>query len=170
MAQRPMTPRPNKLRRAKLAQIEALRAEANERLRNISDQEFLIAGVAFYQAEGSKRDGEVIFANTDPRMILFFCVWLRRFFDVDESRLRVRLYLHEGLDIGEANSFWSELTGIPVASFQKPYRAQADQSIRSSKHPLGCPSVRYGCSRTHRAIMAMVDALLSWPLRSGVAQ
>jgi hypothetical protein len=27
-------------------------------------------------------------------MIDFFCRWLRAFFDVDESRLRVNLYLH----------------------------------------------------------------------------
>lgn len=162
--------KPNRLRLAKLAQIEALRAEADERLQEISDQEFLIAGLALYAAEGNKRDGEVTLANTDPRMIRFFCVWLRRFFAVDESRLRVRLYLHEGLDIGEANAFWSELTGIPEAAFQKPYRARADQSIRNSKHPKGCPSVRYSCSRTHRAIIAMADALLSWPIRSGVAQ
>jgi hypothetical protein len=162
--------KPNKLRLAKLAQIEDLRADANERLNDISNQEFLVAGLALYAAEGGKTDGEVAFANTDPRMILFFCTWLRRFFAVDESRLRLRLYLHEGLNIGEANAFWSELTGIPLSSFRKPYRAAADPSIRKSKHPLGCPSVLYGCSRTHRGIMAMVDALLSWPNRSGVAQ
>ncbi|MBW3595603.1 MAG: hypothetical protein KY391_08505 [Actinobacteria bacterium] len=162
--------RPNKLRLAKLAQIQALRDEANERLLEISDQEFLIAGLALYAAEGNKRDGEVSLANTDPRIILFFCRWLRRFFEVDESRMRLRLYLHEGLDIEEANAFWSGLTGIPVTAFQKPYRAKADPSIRNSKHPMGCPSVRYSCSRTHRGIMGMVDALLSWPTRSGVAQ
>lgn len=136
----------------------------------ISDREFLIAGLMLYAAEGNKRDGEVALANTDARMIRFFCVWFRRFFDVDESRLRVRLYLHEGLDIGEANAFWAELTGIPLTAFQKPYRARADQSIRNSKHPMGCPSVRYSCSRTHRAIMTMVDALLILPIPSGVAQ
>ena len=170
MNEQPASPRPNKLREAKLAQIEALRAEANDRLMNVSEREFLIAGLALYAAEGNKRDGEVAFANTNPSMILFFCVWLRRFFDVDESRLRLRLYLHHGLNIDEANSFWSHLTGISEASFQKPYRAIADGSIRKSKHPMGCPTVRYACSRTHRGIMAMVDALLSWPIRSGVAQ
>src|SRR5688572_20452853 len=103
-------------------------------------------------------------------MIAFFCAWLRRFFDIDESRLRVRLYLHEGLDIDEANEFWSELTGIPIASFGKPYRAKADPSIRRSKHPMGCPAVRYSCSKIHREIIAMTNALLSWPIRSGVAQ
>lgn len=162
--------RPNKLRLAKLAQIEAIRAEANERLLEISDQEFLIAGLALYAAEGGKTDGEVTFANTNPRMIGFFCSWLRRFFEVDESRLRLRLYLHEGLNLDEANEFWSKLTAIPITSFRKPYRAVVDRSIRNTKHPLGCPTVCYGCSRTHREIMAMVDALLSWPTRSGVAQ
>ena len=162
--------RPNKLRLATLAQIEALRTEANLRLSVISDREFLIAGLALYAAEGNKRDGEVALANTDPRMILFFCRWLRRFFEVDESRMRLRLYLHEGLDLEEANAFWSGLTGISVTGFQKPYRAKADHTIRNSKHPMGCPSVRYSCSRTHRSIMGMVDALLSWPTRSGVAQ
>src|SRR5688500_469046 len=89
--------KPSRLRVAKLAQIEALRAEAEERLEEISVREFLIAGLMLYSAEGNKRDGEVTLANTDPRMIRFFCVWLRRFFEIDESRLRVRLYLHEGL-------------------------------------------------------------------------
>ena len=43
-------------------------------------------------------------------MLRFFCAWLRHFFEVDESRLRMRLYLHQGLDLDEATAFWSELT------------------------------------------------------------
>ena len=162
---------PNRLARAKLDEIANEQKRGLERLRTLSDSEFLVAGAALYAAEGNKRDGEVTFANTDPRMILFFCTWLRRFFDVEESRLRVRLYLHEGLDIDNANAFWSELTGIPISQFQKPYRAVADQTLRHrSKHPMGCPSVRYSCSKTHRGIIGLCDALLSWPHRSGVAQ
>jgi hypothetical protein len=87
--------------------------------------------------------------------------WLRYFFDVDESRLRLRLYLHDGLDLGAANTFWAELTGIPVTQFHKPYRAVADATIRSSKHAFGCPVVGYSCSHTHRRIMGLVAALLS---------
>jgi hypothetical protein len=60
----------------------------------------------------------VKFANTDPRMIVFYCAWLRRFFEIDEARLRVRLYLHEGLDLAAAVAYWSELTGIPPSQFQ----------------------------------------------------
>jgi hypothetical protein len=68
----------------------------------VSEREFLVAGVALYAGEGSKTDGCVRFANSDPRMIYFYCCWLRRFFTVDESRLRVHLYLHEGLDLASA--------------------------------------------------------------------
>jgi ABC-type oligopeptide transport system ATPase subunit len=50
----------------------------------------------------------VRFANSDPRMILFFCIWLRHFFDIDESRLRLRLYLHQGLDLDAANTYWNQ--------------------------------------------------------------
>lgn len=88
-------------------------------------------------------------------------IWLRRFFDIDESRLRVWLYLHEGLDLEAALAFWSELTSIPLTQFGKPYRAKPDPSIRKAKHPMGCPAVSYSCTRTHRIVMALVDALLS---------
>ena len=94
-------------------------------------------------------------------MIVFFCAWLRRFFEVDESRLRVRLYLHVGLDLATAIAFWSALTGIPPSQFVKPYRAVPDPSIRRAKHVHGCVTVSYSCSATHRSVMGLVSALLS---------
>jgi hypothetical protein len=93
-------------------------------------------------------------------MIVFFCAWLRRFFQIDESRLRMTLYLHQGLDLAAATAYWSALTGIPAAQFQKPYRAVPDPSIRRAKHVHGCVTVGYSCSATHRAIMGLVAALL----------
>lgn len=80
---------------------------------------------------------------------------------MDERRLRVRLYLHEGLDLDAAVSFWASVTGIRPEQFGKPYRAVADPSLRTSKHRNGCVGVRYSCSRTHRAVMGLVAALLS---------
>ncbi|MBV9934556.1 MAG: hypothetical protein JO367_09665 [Actinobacteria bacterium] len=102
------------------------------------------------------------FTNSDPRMIVFFCAWFRRFFEVDESRLRIHLYLHEGLDLEAANAFWSRLTGIPETQFHKPYRAKPDPSMRQSKHPMGCPAVEYSCAETHRRVMGLVHALLGF--------
>lgn len=152
---------PNKLQRAKAADIEAGRTWGAEMIGELSDRDLLIAGTALYAGEGAKRDGAVSLANSDPRMISLHCRWLRRFFQVDESRLRLRLYLHEGLDLDVANRFWSELTGIPSTRFHEPYRAIDRAGYRTAKHVLGCPSVRYSCASTHRRVMGLVEALLS---------
>jgi hypothetical protein len=152
---------PNKLQRARQAEIDGFVAAGRRRLAHPTDRELLVAGVALYAGEGSKRDGAVGFANSDPRMIQLFIGWLRRFFAIDEGRLRVALYLHEGLDLAAAQAHWSAVTGVPVTQFRKPYRARADPSIRTSKHPMGCATVIYQSASVHREILGLMQALLS---------
>jgi Homeodomain-like domain len=152
---------PNALQRRRQAEIDRLLAEGQARIGRLSEREFLVAGVALYAGEGSKTDGYLRFANSDPRMVVFYCCWLRRFFEVDESRLRVRLYLHERLDLEAAIAYWSALIAIPASQFGKPYRAVPDPSIRHAKHVHGCVTVGYSCSATHRTVMGLVHALLS---------
>jgi transcriptional regulator with XRE-family HTH domain len=153
--------RPSRLALDKQAEIEHLLAQGRVCVGELSERDFLVAGIALYAGKGAKADGVVKFANSDPRMIESFCAWLRRFFVVDESRLRIYLYLHAGLDLDGAVAFWSDLTGTPPRQFGRPYRAVPDPSIRKSKHPMGCPAVAYASASTHRAVMGLVHALLS---------
>lgn len=44
--------------------------------------------------------------------------WLRRFFEVNETRISARLYLHQDLDLDAAEAFWSTLANIAIAQFQ----------------------------------------------------
>lgn len=145
----------------KLREIEECDAEGIRRLGTLDEDAFLAAGVALYAGEGAKTEGAVKLANTDSKIVAFFCTWLRRFFEVDESRLRVRLYLHEGLDLDQAEVFWSGVTGIPRSQFGKAYRAVPDAGIRHNKHVHGCAAVVYTCTRTHRRILGLIRALLS---------
>jgi AcrR family transcriptional regulator len=151
---------PNALQRRKQAEIDRLVEEGRARIGRLSEREFLVAGVALYAGEGSKQGGRVRFVNSDPRMVVFFCSWLRHFYEIDESRLRLALYLHQGLDLAAAMAYWSALTGVPESQFTKPYRAVPDPSIRHAKHVHGCIAVGYSCSATHRSIMGLVSALL----------
>jgi hypothetical protein len=153
--------RPHPAHEAKLRQIEELNSEGVGRIGTLSEQEFLVGGIALYAGEGAKGDGAVQFANTDPTMIRFFCAWLRRFFDVDESRLRVRVYLHQGLDLQASEAFWSGLTDVPRKQFRQAHRVVPEVGIRHNKHEHGCAYVYYCCSRTHRQIMGLIRALLS---------
>lgn len=148
------------LRRRKLAEIAACDAWGREQVGALSDRDLLIAGAALYAGEGSKGDGMVSLANTDAGILALFCRWLRAFFDVDEHRLRVMLYLHEGLDLEAARRHWAEVTGIPIEQFTKPYRAVVDGTRTSVRHVHGCATVRYACSRTHREVMGLVRALV----------
>lgn len=154
---------PNKLQRRKAAEIEEMRLDGRRVVGHLSERDLMVAGIALYAGEGSKTPGEVRFANSDPRMIAMFVEWMRRCFGVDPATMRLRLYLHEGLDLEAANRFWSALTGIPIDRFRAPYRAVADPSIRRSKHPMGCPAVCISSTRLHRRVMGLVDALLSFP-------
>lgn len=150
--------RPHPQHVAKLAEIAECDRAGLERIGKLSEDAFLAAGAALYAGEGAK--GALLFANTNAAMVAFFCAWLRRFFVIDESRLRVRVYLHAGLDLGAAEEFWSETTGIPRSQFRAPYRAKADATMRLNKHEHGCVYVGYWCSRTHREVMGLVRALL----------
>jgi hypothetical protein len=153
--------RPHPFHEAKLREIAELDQAGRQRIGKLNEDAYLAAGLALYAGEGAKAEGKVRFANTDPAMIGFFCAWFRHFFEIDESRLRARVYLHDGLDLDSAESFWSRVTGIPRSQFTKPYRAVRDATIRTNKHEHGCAYVDYCCTPTHRAIMGLVRALLS---------
>jgi transcriptional regulator with XRE-family HTH domain len=159
--QRPVFRNPSSLHLKKLAEIESADAWARTCVEALCEDAFFAAGIALHAGEGSRADRTVKFANTDPLMVSFFCRWLRKYFRVDESRLRVAVYLHDGLDLDAAESHWSRLTGIPRQQFRAAYRAKADTSIRTAKHIHGCCYVVYSCSSTHRRIMGLVRALLS---------
>ncbi|MCU1373034.1 MAG: hypothetical protein JWO68_320 [Actinomycetia bacterium] len=161
---------PNALQRAKAAEIDALLAEGRQRIGELSERDLLVAGTALYAGEGFKRDGLVGLANTDPRVVALFVRWLRACFTVDESRLRASVYLHEGLDIVAAEQHWSQVTGIPLGQFRKPYRATPRLGVHHTRHVHGCVRVWYSCSTTHRAIMGLLEALLPSTSHSEVAQ
>lgn len=159
--QRPTFVSPHPFHLAKLAEIDEMNRRGAERVSQFSDDATFAAGIALYAGEGSKTEGCVRFANSDPAMMRFFCTWLRRHFEIDEARLRVQVYLHQGLDLDAAERFWSRLTAVPRDHFTKSYRAVPDPSIRRNKHEHGCCYVSYSCTRTHRAIMGLVRGLLS---------
>ena len=153
--------RPHAQQRAKQEEVTRLLVEGRARIGKLSERDFLLAGTALYAGEGSKTGSAVIFTNSDPRMIAFFAAWMRQFLEIDETRLRMRLYLHQGLDLEAAMTFWSDLTAIPTSQFVKPYRAVADPSIRKSKHPMGCAGIVYSHAASLRTVLGLTEALLT---------
>lgn len=151
--------RPHPLHLAKLAEIDQCREEAAAWVSTWTERELTAFCLGLYAGEGNKTKSMVGLANTNPMLLLVFLTWLRSEFHIDESRLRVVLYLHEGLDLDAAVTFWSDLLDIPPSQFGKPYRAAADPTRRSRKHEYGCATVRYSCSLTIRRLLALIEAV-----------
>jgi hypothetical protein len=149
------------MRVKKEAEIEQCRQDAEAWAGRLTDRELTMFALGLYAGEGDKTGGEVAMANTNPLYLQVFLTWLRRTFEIDESRLRVLLYLHDGLDLDAALAFWCDKLRIPREQFTKPYRAVPDASIRHSKHVNGCPKVRYGDTSIKRRVLAMIEAV-SW--------
>ena len=145
---------------AKLAEIEQCNLEGRERLGQLSQQAFLAAGLALYAGEGAKRDGAVVFANTDPALVGFFCDWFRHFFVVEESRFRLRIYLHDDLDMDRAVRHWTEITNIAALQLIKPYRPRSKHGPTATKHEYGCAYISYSSTSIHRQITGLIAALM----------
>jgi hypothetical protein len=158
----PSSHKPHPLTLEKQRQLERCREEAEARVSSLTERDFFMYGLARYHGEGFKTETTGVgMANTDPGLLRMFAMWLRQFFEIDEQRLRARLYLHVGLDLAGATAYWSDLLDIPEAQFRKPYRAEPRGSYRRSKHEFGCPSVRYTDLLLHRRVMAMISAVSS---------
>ena len=152
---------PHPLHLRKLQEIERCRTEADELFETLTPEGLRLFALGLYAGEGSKTQGTVSMANTNARFLRAFVTWLRSEFELDESRLRVKLYLHEGLDLAESTAYWSRVLEIPESQFRRPYRAIDDPSRRRAKHIFGCATVLYSCTITHRRVMAMIEAITS---------
>ena len=73
------------------------------------------AGCMLYWAEGGKSRNLLSLANSDANMMRFFARFLRECLDVDSQRFRVRVnvYLGNGLSIAEIEDYWLNTLEAP---------------------------------------------------------
>jgi transcriptional regulator with XRE-family HTH domain len=140
---------------------QKLNKEGEKEIGKMSKRDRFIAGVALYCGEGSKTDGEVSFANSDPKIIKFMVKWFQEFCNISPNQLKGGLYLHEDLDESKAKNFWSRLTGIPLSQFGKTYIAKNNpRRLRKVKHIYGVLKVRVSNVSLHRKIMGWISGIL----------
>jgi hypothetical protein len=105
-------------------------------------------GLMLYWAEGDKTGSSfVALTNTDPKVLIYFVNWIRRYFEIEEERLRGRLYIWEDLDEPRAKRYWSKILGIPVSQFTKSYISKSKPKIRKRRHEYGVCRVSYGSKK-----------------------
>lgn len=158
------------LQRNKLQQetmIAEIRAGAGEDIRNLfadglSNRDLFLTGLMLYWAEGAKTGTVVSVTNSDPFVIRLFVNWLEQCLDIKRDQLRGEVHLYPDIDVHEAESYWSEVIGIPETQF---YKAQIDKRTNKSanKHgklPYGTVHVKVlgkGTTNRLRRIIAWID-------------
>ena len=111
-------------------------------------------GLMLYWGEGDKSTGYfVALTNTDPKVLTYFVAWFRKYFDIDETRLKGRLYIWEDLDEEKAKLFWSQLLNIPVLQFTKSYISKSKPKIRKKRHIYGVCRISYGSKKIFEEIL-----------------
>lgn len=95
-----------------------------------------------FWGEGSKDLSSVAFTNSDPYMIKSFLILMRKAFPIDEKKLSALIHLHEYHNSRELHKFWSEVTQIPLAQFNKAY-LKPNTGINIKPDYKGCICIKY---------------------------
>ncbi len=68
-----------------------------------------------YWVEGNKKN--FVFTNTDGRMIKFYLVILKKYFNINKSDIKIIIRVFENLNIKECLKYWSNILELPKEKF-----------------------------------------------------
>lgn len=123
-----------------------------------------IVGAALYWAEGYNASrNAIVFANTDPRMIKLIMLFFREICKVPEGKFRGKIFIHPHLNVKEAEKYWSNVSGISLAQFNKPLLAVSKSSLgKRDTLPFGTFSVMIGDVYVCSKIKGWIQGLSKW--------
>lgn len=146
--------------------LEYYRQEAILDLRQVSVNNAtakVICALMYWCEGGKDQFSGVHFTNSDPRLIKSFLYLFRRSFNIDESKLRVCVHLHDYHNIEKQIKFWSKVANIPATQFVKPF-LKPHSGKRIKKDYNGCIDIRYHSNDTARQLLMTAEAfLLKYP-------
>ena len=102
----------------------------------------LLCSILFW-CEGTKSlSAPMQFINSDPAMIRVFMLLLRDSFELDETKFRILVHLHEYHNEEKQKKFWSDVTGVPINQFSKIYWKFHTEKRKRDNYP-GCIRITY---------------------------
>lgn len=105
-----------------------IKNNAFDEIGKISNREEWLCGVMLYWSEGAKQKETDVsvgikFSNSDPKMLIFFIYWLKKYLNVIDDDIVLELYLHENFKtkIDFYINYWSKILNYPICKFNKIY-------------------------------------------------
>ena len=113
-----------------------------------------------YFCEGNKNDQFVGFTNSDLELTKLFITLLRKCFDLDESKFRACVHVHDYHNITKQQAVWSEAISIPLNQFTLPYCKPSTHVAKKSGYQ-GCVRVSYYDAHVSRVLLAFAKKLMT---------
>lgn len=129
------------LKNQRLEKTSEIIKKASSEIENLSLNDLMLIGITLYWAEGSKQkehdpSKQVIFSNSDPKMIQIFLKWLKECLGISSERIVFEIYIHKThkKSIEELSTYWSNVTGFPISKLKKVYyKKNKVHSIRKNR-------------------------------------
>ena len=104
----------------RLARIEEYIREGSKKFEKFNDDQFFVAGLALYLAEGRKTQ-RVVFTNSDPRIIKFMLRWFKKFFKISSDQISFYVYINEIHRNREkiVVDYWSNYLRVLLSHFKR---------------------------------------------------
>ncbi len=151
--------------------IEAKKKEKEKQLRILKEKinkeiaTFPINNLGFYKsmlamlywAEGAKHEkvSGVKFTNTDPKLAKLYITLLRKCYNIDEKKFRLRLHMHYYHRIKTVKKFWSKILNIPEYQFASAYIKKRSRTKRFRKNFMGICFINYLDSSIRKEILEL---------------
>ncbi|PIQ91979.1 MAG: hypothetical protein COV70_01600 [Parcubacteria group bacterium CG11_big_fil_rev_8_21_14_0_20_39_22] len=150
-------------REKKRKNISESKRWAKEVFYKFSERDMLIAGISLYWAEGSKTEttSGFLFVNSDPAMIKFMHDWLIDVMGIEKERIKPRLAINEIHEprIGQVLKFWSDLLGVPIGKFKKPWYIKTKQKKIYSNYDSYFGVLRLGVEKSGKLKYKMLSLI-----------
>ncbi len=140
----------------KLDRIERDQVAYLENLISIPDK---LLCAMIYWCEGAKDSTTVRFTNSDPRLIVTFLHLFRTSFELDESKFRIIIHLHEYHNEQSQKEFWSRVTNISKEQFTKSYLKPHTGKVKRDNYP-GCVNIKYYDAEIAKTLLILAKSFM----------
>lgn len=127
----------------KIQRVALFQQAAAREINHLSTEHLKLLGIMAYWCEGSKtQDNQVQFTNTDTALVRLIMEWFRRICCVPEKKFKVHVRCHSDTNVETAETFWSEVTGIPRVQFYRTTNKESgSKGTRIGRIPNGVVTV-----------------------------
>ncbi|MBI3459052.1 hypothetical protein HY061_02200 [Candidatus Azambacteria bacterium] len=141
--------------RIREAKNQALNILENIDLKKLDILELALA--MLYLGEGAKKKVETSLGNSDPLILQFFIVALRKIYNIKTEKIKCDLYLRADQNPLKMRRFWAKQLGLPLKNFVRINLDKRTIGVKTYSYYKGVCSVRCGTVAIQRKLIFLAN-------------